>query len=705
MNGTESAEKQGRFREIPGRLLAAAGRYPLLCLFLAAVCANLLIESLARLSLFAGAAYLVGRPLSFLLNTLVLFLSFSVCLLFRRRLFVLGATAAGWLVLGITNAVVIVLRASPLSGIDFAILRSCLPIVKIYLRPWHVILILLFLGAVGWGVSLLFRRSRVYAVNPVREVPLFVFAAALSACGILLSVHTGAVETSFSDLPGAYRDYGFVTCFSLTVLERGIDEPENYSKPVLNALAASLGDPASAGDSPSATETAADKKRPNIVAVQLESFMDPERIAGAVYGESPAPFFRFLKERYPSGFLSVNTVGAGTANTEFEVLCGIDLTFFGAGEYPFQTVLKEEDTVCESMASALKSAGYTARAVHNHSASFYDRYKVYSALGFDGFVSLEYMNGTEDNPLGWAKDAVLTDVVRDCLDADENPDFVFAVSVQGHGLYPDRLDGGEPLFPAQAPAAWTEGEAVQLSYYAGQIREMDDFLRELTAMLEERAAETGEETLLLLYGDHLPPLPFAADSFADGSGPLDSEYVLVPVGDGLLAALSDVGDRDLEAWEAGMYILNLTGSGGLAGTGGGTILRCHREMSGSDSFKDALRLLSYDMLYGERYAWGGEKPFARQPLAMGLEPVLIRELLPAAGLLTVRGENFTAASVVSVNGWPAKTEFVSPEELTAEVAVTPGDRITVIQRTGDLIVLGETAPVSVPAPRAGEKER
>ncbi len=700
MNGTEDAKAPGRSRyaEILRRLIVAAERHPLLSLFLAAVCANLLIESLARLSLFAGAAYLVGRPLSFLLNTLMLFFSFSLCLLFRRRIFVLCATAAVWLVLGIANAVVIVLRASPLSGIDFAILRSCLPIVKVYLRPWHVILILLFLGAVGWGVSLLFRRSRIYAVDLRREGPLFVFAAALTACGILLSVHTGAVETSFSDLPGAYRDYGFVTCFSLTVLERGIDEPENYSEPVMRALANSLKDPELSENAPAAGP-GADEKRPNIVAVQLESFMDPERIAGAVYGESPAPFFRSLKERYPSGFLSVNTVGAGTANTEFEVLCGIDLTFFGAGEYPFQTVLEEEDAVCESMASALKSAGYTARAVHNHSASFYDRYKVYSALGFDGFVPLEYMNGTEDNPLGWAKDAVLTDVVRDCLDADDNPDFVFAVSVQGHGLYPDRAEDGEGYFPVEAPASWTEGEAVQLSYYAGQIREMDDFLRELTAMLEERAAETGEETLLLLYGDHLPPLPFDEDSFSDGSGVLDSEYVLVPVGEGLRAALSDVGDRDLEAWEAGMYVLN------LAGTGGGTILSCHREMGDSDNFKNALRLLSYDMLYGERYAWGGEVPFVRRPLAMGLEPVLIRELLPAAGFLTVRGENFTAASVISVNGWPAKTEFVSPEELTAEVAVTPGDRITVMQRTGDFIVLGETAPVSVPAPRSFEERR
>ena len=671
------------------RIRSAGERHPMATLFLLAFFANLVIESMARLSVFGGAAYLLERPVPFLLNTLTLFATFSVCLLFRRRIFVLALTAACWLVLGVVNAVLTVLRASPLSGIDFAILRSCLPIVKIYLRPWHVLLILAFLAGLGWGAALLFRRSRIYIVHPGREAALFVFAAALSAGGILLSVHTGAVETPFSDLPGAYRDYGFVTCFSLTVLERGIDEPEHYAEPVLRAVAASLTEEA---DEENGSGPEAERVLPNIVAVQLESFMDPERIAGAVYTESPAPLFRELKERYPSGFMEVNTLGAGTANTEFEVLTGIDLTFFGTGEYPFQTVLEEEDAVCESMASALKSAGYAARAVHNHSASFYDRSKAYAALGFDGFVSLEYMNGAEENPLGWAKDAVLTGIVADCLNASEGPDFVFTVSVQGHGLYPDREEDPENGIVAKAPDSWTEEEAAQLSYYAGQVREMDDFLRELAAMLEKREAETGEETLLLLYGDHLPPLPLGADSFADGSGPLCSEYVLVPVGERLRAALTDVEDRDLEAWETGMYVLS------LAGTGDGMILRCHRELSGTEGFREALELLSYDMLYGERYAWGGDMPFRRGTLAMGLSPIRIREVLSSGGMLTVKGENFTPASVVSVNGWPMRTDFVSPSELTAEIAVSPGDRITVIQRTEDFVRLSETEAFTVGRP-------
>lgn len=64
--------------------------------------------------------------------------------------------------------------------------------------------------------------------------------------------------------------------------------------------------------------------------------------------------------RYSSGNLSVPSVGAGTANTEFEVITGMNLDFFGPGEYPYKTVLKE--VTCESVSYDLKTLGYAAHA-------------------------------------------------------------------------------------------------------------------------------------------------------------------------------------------------------------------------------------------------------------------------------------------------------------------------------------------------------
>ena len=80
---------------------------------------------------------------------------------------------------------------------------------------------------------------------------------------------------------------------------------------------------------------------PNIIFVQLETFIDPYELNFLSYSEDPIPNFHKLMQNYTSGYLTVPVVGAGTANTEFEVLTGMGIRFFGLGEYPYKTVLKD----------------------------------------------------------------------------------------------------------------------------------------------------------------------------------------------------------------------------------------------------------------------------------------------------------------------------------------------------------------------------
>lgn len=91
-----------------------------------------------------------------------------------------------------------------------------------------------------------------------------------------------------------------------------------------------------------------DSNRPNIVVVQLESFFDVNRLKDIEFSENPLPNFTQLSKRCASGFLSVPVIGAGTVNSEFEMLTGMNIDDFGIGEYPYKTVLKEK--TCESLA-------------------------------------------------------------------------------------------------------------------------------------------------------------------------------------------------------------------------------------------------------------------------------------------------------------------------------------------------------------------
>ena len=153
----------------------------------------------------------------------------------------------------------------------------------------------------------------------------------------------------------------------------------------------------------------------------------------------------------------------------------------------------------------------------------------------------------------------------------------------------------------------------------------------------------------------------------------------------------------------------------LAGIDEGKINLCHRlaAWNGEDDAPDsseegtakrdrALGLLAYDLLYGSRYAWGGEAPFRRGTLAVGLLPAriggaVLRGENETAGdgpfgerCLAVYGEGFTPFSVLTVNGRAKKTVFVSPAQLRAEVRPADGDRIAVILRTEDYVTLAES---------------
>ncbi len=63
--------------------------------------------------------------------------------------------------------------------------------------------------------------------------------------------------------------------------------------------------------------------------LQLESFFDPELVNYLEISEDPIPTFRKLMDEYSSGYFKVPSVGAGTANTEFESITGMSMHYFG----------------------------------------------------------------------------------------------------------------------------------------------------------------------------------------------------------------------------------------------------------------------------------------------------------------------------------------------------------------------------------------
>ena len=225
---------------------------------------------------------------------------------------------------------------TPFTVADLTVFNTGLDTLPNYLsKPY---LILLGAGVVLAAVSLglLFwkgprnRRSG-------RQRLLAGLAAVLVSGGALagswaLAFQLDQLSMVFSNLAFAYEDYGFSYCFFQTWLNRGIRRPAGYDAGEVARIRELIAKDA---------QEAEPQEDVNVVIVQLESFIDPKEIQGLVMSKDPVPNWTALKENYSSGYLTMPVVGAGTANSECEVLTGMSTRLFGPGEYPYQTCLME----------------------------------------------------------------------------------------------------------------------------------------------------------------------------------------------------------------------------------------------------------------------------------------------------------------------------------------------------------------------------
>jgi len=609
-----------------------------MCVFLA-LTLNFIIEALSRQSILGGVSFLVKSPLVFLFNSLIIFAFLSFSILFRRRFFAYVFLSLFWLALGIINGIILKNRMTPFTTKDLEVLQDGLSLVTNYLSKTQIVLSLIGLGILLAGIIALviFAPKRRQSINYKKNI-LVIAAILVATFGITnLAIQTKVVDTYFGNLNYAYRDYGVPYCFLSTWLNTGIKMPEDYSRANIEKI---IGDE----KEPSV------KSKTNIIMLQLESFEDPNLFNNITLSEDPAPNFRELKQNYSTGLLTVPVVGAGTANTEFEAITGMSVKFFGPGEYPYKSILTKE--TCESIPFDLKKLGYSTHAIHNHRAVFYGRNKVFEKLGFDTFTSLEYMIGPVKTPKNWAKDGLLTGEIMAALKSTPNQDYIYTISVQGHGKYPTE----QVIMNPAITVGGVENESLkwQYEYYVNQIREMDLFIKDLT----ETLAKYDEKVVLVMYGDHLPALEMKASDMKTGSL-YQTEYVI----------WSNFGipktDEDLTAYQLGAEVLD------RIGIHEGTLTRFHQTNNDPLTYKKELQTLEYDMLYGSKFVYGGVSPFMPTDMKMGVRPIKIDEVVEIMGKFYLKGENFTEYSKVSLDGNILKTIYLSPSILGLLEKVDP----------------------------------
>lgn len=619
----------------------------------------LLVEILSRRSLIAGVTYLFHHPAVFLYNWILVMATMSVALLFKKRGFAFVVISLIWVILGITNCILLGFRTTPLNFMDFRTFKDVMSIVNVYLSTPQLIAI------VAGVLFFLLLMLLILVKTPSETIDYHKAGAAVLSFSLLLggativSVGNGTLITTFHNIQDAYKNYGFAYCFAASVVDRGISRPEEYSRESIQAIVDKINDEAGeAGTAEVIPSDRATERTPNVIILQLESFFDPKTLKNVTYSEDPVPNFTALKENYSSGWLTTPSFGAGTANTEYEVNTGMSVTYFGPGEYPYTTIMRK--TTSESLANNLKEYGYSAHAIHNHTGKFYGRYLVYPNLGFDSFTSVEYMQDVERNPLEWADDSILTGEIRKAMASTKEQDYVFAVSVQGHGKYPTTpIDSTQTI----TVEGFNEEEAVGFEYFVNQIHHMDEFLGELTAAL----SECGEPTVLVAYGDHLPKFTFTNEDVIN-ENIYQTEY----------AIWDNFGlpqqDMDVTTYQLGAHVMD------RIGMHNGVMTKLQQYSTHADDYYSRMASLQYDMLYGSNYAYDGQK-FEKTVMEMGIDPVTMTDVSGVGEKLYVIGENFTPASKIYINGEQVPTEFLNPGRVSCKYgdSIQDGDTVEVIQ--------------------------
>lgn len=649
------ARRNSAFAKKMQPVYAFMNRFSLIFHALLACIINFVIEAISRHSVVAAWDYMTGTPMVFLYNAFMIFVTFSIVYLFKRRIFVRMIIGAIWVILGIANGYILLKRVTPFNAQDLKIAGDGIALINNYCNGFEVVVIAV--GAVAlliWLISM-WRRGGQYA-GKIHHIAALI---GIIVCGVLytfvtnIAIDKRVVSTYFGNIAFAYEDYGLPYCFSASLFNTGISEPNGYTKKAMAKIDKD-------GELNQTATSRSSDELPNIIVVQLESYFDVANAEFFTTSEDACPNLHNLYQNYSNGYFKVPSVGAGTANTEFEVLTGMNLRYFGPGEYPYKTYSKKYPT--ESAATALASLGYGTHALHDNTGNFYSRANVFNNMGFDTFTSKEFMNVLQTTENGWAKDEILTHHIMEAMDTTKQEDFVFTVSVQGHGNYPETQVIENPKIKVEG----IEDEALKnkWEYYVNQVYEMDQFVGDLIKAVEER----NEPSVVVFYGDHLPTMGLKAED-------LKSRYLY----NTNYVIWDNIGlqkhDKNIPAYQLMSEVLN------RLDIHSGTVFNYHQQRKGTKNYLSDLELLQYDILYGKQYVYNGKAPITEGHMVMGIRNVSLSSIVPQLNSgYSLYGENFTKYSRVYVNGEKQKSSFLNNTRINlSETELKDGDVIQVGQ--------------------------
>ena len=603
------------------------------------------------------------KPGVVLANYLLILMLTSIFFLVKRKYMVYFISFMVILGVAITTFFLMKVRGIPLTFSDLYSIGEAMEIADKYINKTMIIIAVICLAFLIAVAVFLYKldcdTKRFKLINFV-----LIFIVSIGFFSTVRSQQSkNIMQFKRWDIPASYKCNGLTYSTVESCVKYIRKKPNDYSQAKIQEIKDKV-DKAEASDN-----RTLNNKKPNILFVQLEAFMDPTEVKGIKYSEDPIPNFRKLTQTFTHGMASAPTTGGGTVRTEFEVMTGNNIDYLTPGEIPYNTILKSK--YYNSVATTLKSEGYKAHAVHNFQGNFYGRNNAYAKLGFDDFTSKEYMSNYELNEREWVKDVILTKYIEKALDSTKDSDLVYTVSVQGHSSYPTDAENYD--FPIKVSGTLDQKVLNQMYYYVNQIKGTDDFIGELVDMVNKR----DEDTIILFYSDHMPKLKIFED---------DDFYLDKYKAPFAFYANFDIEKYDIdeiESYELSSLMFK------EAGLKYGPMDRFNTYMKDDPEFSKMQDLIEYDVLFGKSYYINDDEKAKKNTLKMGVEDIVINNIETKGNKMIIHGENFTTNSRVYLNDKQVDKKFI--DENTLEVdKIDNLDTISIKQIGRNSVVLSST---------------
>lgn len=638
-----------------------------------------MIETLSRLSFSSSVFWMGSFPLEAMCNFILIYLIYvTACVAFSNKSGVYFILDFLFYTLSLISGIKLKIMGVPLLPNDLFLIKEASDVSQHIQQIFQPQVILVA------SVCLILIIVKVFLYPKSSKLNVKVKAITLTTSIIMLVVFYTAPSSVLSalgvtdlrwDQNANYLDNGFAVAASSSIKTNKMKKLSDYSHDSIDKLISGFSEKAEKSKEVTLNNNT---KPTNIIILLSESLWDPKNAGKLQLSKDPLSYYHHLSEKYPSGSMMTSQFGGGTANVEFEVLTGYSVPFLAPGTNPFLQLLDKE---VESIASILNEQGYYSTVFNSYLNWFYNSRTAYKNLGFNQFISNEFLRPIKKGP--YLSDEILVDSIIEQTERTKGNDFIFASTMGNHFPYnEDKFEETEIKVLNKDITAETK---TTLESYAQGVYYFDKALEKLV----KHYSDSKEPTVVLVFGDHLPILGndysvFKELNYFRESNDKETMYRTPLLVWDNYKKHTQKEELELNATFITPYLLDYTELDGNYFTKYLWSLYNTKSIPPINSMKDIsyyedelhdYMMLQYDTLYGERFAYDitNKKQKIRDINYVlgwgnvGIKDVEIFYAQEGGSTISIKGENFAWNHRVFFNGEELVSSYGGKEWLTAEV--------------------------------------